>query len=88
MLSSRKKQIIIKEYQVNKNDTGSAKIQIGILSRQISELIKHLKDHSKDNHSRRGLLKMVGKRKRLLSYLSKNKPRVYSSLIKKLGLKK
>ncbi len=88
MLSSRKKQIIIKEYQVNKDDTGSAEIQIGILGRQINELIKHLKDHPKDNHSRRGLLKMVGKRKRLLSYLRKNKPRTYSSLVKKLGLKK
>jgi len=88
MLSSKKKQVIIKEHQISKDDTGSAEIQIGILSKQINELIKHLKTHSKDNHSRRGLLKMVGKRKRLLSYLSKNKPKSYSSLVKKLGLKK
>lgn len=88
MLSSRQKQTVIKEYQLTKEDTGSAEIQVGILSKQINELVKHLKDHVKDNHSRRGLLKMVGKRKRLLAYLSKNKPRTYSSLIKKLGLKK
>lgn len=88
MLSSRQKQNVIKEFQLSKEDTGSAEIQAGILSKQINELVKHLKDHPKDNHSRRGLLKMVGKRKRLLSYLSKKKPKEYASLTKKLGLKK
>ena len=88
MLSSRQKQNVIKDFQLTKEDTGSAEIQAGILSKQINELIKHLKDHPKDNHSRRGLLKMVGKRKRLLGYLSKKKPKAHGSLVKKLGLKK
>jgi small subunit ribosomal protein S15 len=88
MLSSRQKQNVIKEHQISKEDTGSAEVQTGILNKQINELVKHLKDHPKDNHSRRGLLKMVGKRKRLLGYLAKNKPKSHSSLVKKLGLKK
>jgi small subunit ribosomal protein S15 len=88
MLTSRKKQKIIKEHQIHKKDTGSNEIQIAILTRQIIELIDHLKNHPKDQHSRRGLLKMVGKRKRFLTYLSKKNPKSYSFLVKKLGLKK
>lgn len=88
MLKKSKKQSIIKEYQTHKEDTGSSEVQIAVLTKQISELAGHLKKNPKDNHSRRGLLKMVGTRKSFLDYLSKKDDKGYSSLIKKLGLKK
>jgi len=88
MLTTRKKLNIIKEIQVHETDTGSAPVQVGLLSRQIDELAGHLKKHPKDNHSRRGLLKMVNKRRKLLKYLEKNDERSYTKTIKKLGLKK
>jgi small subunit ribosomal protein S15 len=88
MLTSRKKQKIIKEHQVHEKDTGSSEIQVALLTKQITELIEHLKHHPKDHHSRRGLLKMVGKRKKFLDYLKKTNPKNYSALVKKLGLKK
>ncbi|BCX15869.1 MAG: 30S ribosomal protein S15 [Candidatus Parcubacteria bacterium] len=88
MLTSRKKQNIIKELRVHETDTGSAQVQIGLLTKQIEELAKHLKAHPKDNSSRRGLLKMVSKRRKLLDYLEKNDPKAYAKVIKKLGLKK
>lgn len=88
MLTVRKKSKVIKEHQVHEKDTGSSPIQISLLTKEITELIGHLKAHPKDNHSRRGLLKMVGKRKRLLDYFSKKDPKGYAGLIKKLGLKK
>ena len=88
MLTTRKKQGLIKEHRIHETDTGSAEVQVALLTKQINELTDHLKRHPKDNHSRRGLLKMVGKRKRLLGYLSKNKSKSYTALIKKLGLKK
>jgi small subunit ribosomal protein S15 len=69
-------------------DTGSAQVQIAMTSRQIDELASHLKKNPKDNHSRRGLLKMVSKRRKLLSYLKKNEPSSYEKLIKKLDLKR
>lgn len=87
MLTTRKKLNIIKELKQSDSDTGSSEVQVGILTKQIEELTTHLKIHRKDNHSRRGLLKMVGKRKKLLDYLGKTKPKSYTSLIKKLGLK-
>lgn len=87
-LTVRQKQNLIKEFKLHETDTGSVEVQISILTKQINELTGHLKTHPKDNHSRRGLLKMVGKRKRLLDYLSKNNNKSYTSLIKKLGLKK
>jgi len=87
-LTVRQKQNLMEEFQLHETDTGSAEVQIATLTKQISELADHLKKHSKDNHSRRGLLKMVSKRKRLLDYLSKTNNKSYSSLIKKLGLKK
>jgi len=87
MLTTRKKANIIKELKQSDADTGSSEVQVGILTKQIEELTGHLKTHRKDNHSRRGLLKMVGKRKRLLDYLEKTKPKSYTSLVKKLGLK-
>ncbi|OGY63998.1 MAG: 30S ribosomal protein S15 [Candidatus Harrisonbacteria bacterium RIFCSPLOWO2_02_FULL_41_11] len=88
MLTTRKKQNIIKEFKVNEKDTGSSEVQVAILTRQISDLTEHLKKHRKDNHSRRGLLKMVGKRRSLLSYLQKNNEKSYKGVIKKLELKK
>lgn len=71
MLTPRKKNNIIKELARHQTDTGSAEVQIGLLTKQINELAAHLKKHPKDNHSRHGLLKMVGKRRRLLRYLGK-----------------
>jgi len=88
MLTSHKKQKIIKEYQIHEKDTGSSEVQAALLTKRINELVAHLKKHPKDHHSRRGLLKMVGKRKRFLDYLKKNNPKSYSALVKKLGLKK
>lgn len=88
MLKSKTKQKIVSEHRVHKNDTGSAPVQAALLSEQIEVLSAHLKKHPKDNHSRRGLLKMVGKRKKLLEYLAKRNETLYKSLIKKLGLRK
>lgn len=80
--------MILKEHGVHETDTGSAAVQIGLLTKQIEELTGHLKKHPKDNHSRRGLLQMVGKRRRLLAYLEKSDNKTYNSVVKKLGLKK
>lgn len=88
MLSVRQKQNAMKEHKLHDTDTGSPAVQISILTKSIDELTAHLKKHRKDNHSRRGLLKMVGKRRRLLDYLSKSNEKSYNSTIKKLGLKK
>ncbi|MBU4348379.1 30S ribosomal protein S15 [Patescibacteria group bacterium] len=87
MLTTRKKTSIIKEFKRHNVDTGSSEVQVAILTKQILELTDHLKKHRKDNHSRRGLLKMVSKRKKLLSFLAEDKPKKYKALIKKLGLK-
>ena len=87
MLTPRKKNNVIKELSQHKTDTGSAGVQVGLLSRQIDELAAHLKKHSKDEHSRRGLLKMVGKRRRLLRYLKKSNEKQYQVVAKKLGIK-
>lgn len=88
MLKPRKKQKLIEEYKLHEKDTGSSEVQIAILTEQIAELTKHLKKHIKDVHSRRGLLKMVSKRKKLLDYLKIEEPKRYNSITKKLGLKK
>lgn len=88
MLTLRQKQNIMKEFKIHETDTGSVEVQAAILTKQIAELADHLKTHPKDNHSRRGLLKMVGRRKRLLGYLSKNNQKSYTALARKLGLKK
>lgn len=88
MLTKRVKSRIIGEHGVHEKDTGSAQVQIAMISRQIDELAAHLKKNPKDNHSRRGLLKMVSHRRRLLAYLKKNQPKEYEKLIKKLNLKK
>lgn len=79
---------IVKKYQTHKNDTGSTEVQVALLTEKILELAKHLKKHAKDADSRRGLLMMVGKRRRLLNYLKKSDSKKYDKLIKDLGLKK
>jgi small subunit ribosomal protein S15 len=76
------------EHGKHEKDTGSAQVQIAMTTRQIDELAAHLKKNPKDHHSRRGLLKMVSKRRRLLAYMKKNEPKEYEKLIKKLDLKK
>jgi small subunit ribosomal protein S15 len=88
MLTSRKKQNIIKEHRLHDTDTGSAPVQIGLLTKRIEQLTAHLKKHPKDYHSRRGLLMMVGKRKRLLDYLAKTNSKAYNKVVRDLGLKK
>ncbi|HVM76801.1 MAG TPA: 30S ribosomal protein S15 [Candidatus Paceibacterota bacterium] len=88
MLTKRVKARIINEHQSHDKDTGSAGVQVGVLSRQIDELATHLKKNPKDNHSRRGLLKMVSKRRKLLAYMKKTELSAYEKLIKKLDLKR
>ena len=88
MLTKKQKEKLVEEYQIGKGDSGSADVQVALLSKEIDQLLKHLKDHPKDNHSRRGLLKMIIKRKKLLKYLEKNSKRRYNAIIKKVGLKK
>lgn len=79
---------LVKKYQTHQNDTGSTEVQIAILTKKVSDLTKHLKEHKKDYDSRRGLLMMVGKRRRLLNYLRKNDEAKYGKIIADLGLKK
>lgn len=88
MLTTRKKLNIVKEHGIHETDTGSANTQIALLSRGIEELTSHLKKHPKDQHSRRGLLKMVSKRRKLMSYLARTNEKSYNTLAKRLGLKK
>lgn len=87
-LPSDIKNRIINEYQNHENDTGSPEVQIAILTKRINQLTEHLKTHKKDFHSRRGLLKIVGKRRGLLNYLRNNAPERYRVMIEKLGLRK
>ena len=78
---------LISEFKLHDTDTGSPEVQIAILSRRISDLTEHLKEHKKDHHSRRGLLKMVGQRRRLLNYLKENDIERYRDVVKRLGLR-
>ncbi len=87
-LSSERKLEIIEEYRSHEKDTGSAEVQIAILTKRIEDLTEHLKVHKKDHHSRRGLLKMVGKRRRLLNYLKEKDVERYRELIERLGLRR
>ena len=82
------KQEIIKEYGKSDSDTGSAEVQVALLSNRIDHLTDHLKTHKKDHHTRRGLLMLVGKRKRLLQYLQNQDVQKYRNLIDKLGLRR
>lgn len=87
-MSTKKKQAVIDEFKVHKTDTGSTDVQVALLTEQIKKLVKHLKEHSKDNHSRRGLLKMVADRRSLMNYLAKKNKRRHNEIVKKLNLKK
>lgn len=87
MLTSKKKQSVIKRVRKHDGDTGSSEVQVSLLTERINELTKHLKKNKKDNHSRRGLLKMVAKRRSHMNYLQKNDRKRYDALTKKLGLK-
>lgn len=87
-LSLDKKREIINEYKTHESDTGSPEVQIAMLTYRINELNAHLKDHKKDHHSRRGLLKMVGHRRNLLTYLKNKDITRYRELISKLGLRR
>ena len=88
VLTKDSKKKTIKKHQVHKQDTGSPEVQIAIITERIDYLTGHLKTHKKDNHSRLGLLKLVGKRRRLLDYLKKNDEDRYKKIIKKLGIRK
>ena len=88
MISMEKKQAIMEEYARTPGDTGSPEVQVAVLSARIAELTEHLKENPKDNHSRRGLFKMVGRRRGLLAYLKKTDIERYRSLIERLGLRK
>ena len=88
MISKEKKTAIMKEYARFEGDTGSPEVQIAVLSARIAQLTEHLKEHPKDNHSRRGMFKMVGQRRGLLSYLKSKDIERYRALIEKLGLRK
>ncbi|MEX0934369.1 MAG: 30S ribosomal protein S15 [Candidatus Saccharimonadales bacterium] len=88
MLKSKNKEKIVSELGSHKSDTGSTEVQVGIFTERIKSLTEHLKVHKKDLHSRRGLLQMVGKRKRLLDYLKRKDGDSYKKLVTKLGLRK
>jgi small subunit ribosomal protein S15 len=87
-LASEVKQNAITKYQVHKTDTGSPEVQVAILSQQILQLTEHFKTHKKDHHSRRGLLSMVARRRRLLNYLKSRNPERYKTLIQSLGIRR
>lgn len=87
-LTQERKQELIQEYRVHETDTGSPEVQIAILTENITNLTNHLREHKKDHHSRRGLLKMVGQRRKLLAYLKNKDVQRYSALIEKLGLRR
>ncbi len=88
MLVTDKKQGIINSYKLHDNDTGSPEVQIAILTERIIYLTEHFKVHKKDHHSRRGLLKIVGQRRRLLDYLKKKDVERYRTIIEKLGIRR
>ncbi|MEZ5897342.1 MAG: 30S ribosomal protein S15 [Parvularculaceae bacterium] len=87
-ITAERKAQLIKEYATKADDTGSPEVQVAILSERIANLTEHFKDHKKDNHSRRGLLKLVSQRRRLLDYVKKNDEARYQSLIERLGLRR
>ena len=87
-MTKERKQEIINQFKREENDTGSSEVQIALLTERINELTAHLKIHQKDNHSRRGLLQMVGKRRNLLNYLAKKDLNKYREVVEKLNLRK
>ncbi|HOV41269.1 MAG: 30S ribosomal protein S15 [Oscillospiraceae bacterium] len=88
MMLKEEKNAIIEANKISENDTGSPEVQIAILTKRINDLTEHLKVHKKDNHSRRGLFKMVGHRRNLLNYLMKKDVNRYRAIIEKLGIRK
>jgi small subunit ribosomal protein S15 len=88
VVPAEKRSDLIREFQLHENDTGSAEVQIALLTERINELTKHLQQHKKDHTSRRGLLKMVGRRSALLKYLTKKDRNRYQQVIKRLGLRR
>lgn len=87
-ITAERKQELMKEYATAKGDTGSPEVQVAILTERITNLTEHFKDHKKDNHSRRGLLKLVSQRRRLLDYLNSKDNARYKTLIGKLGIRR
>ena len=87
-ITSERKAVLIKEYQTNSSDTGSPEVQVAVLTERITNLTDHLKIHAKDHHSRRGLLIMVGQRRRLLDYTRRKSEDRYKTLIERLGLRR
>lgn len=87
-LGKAEKDVIIKEYHIHDKDTGSPEVQIALLTKRIDQLVEHLKVHKQDAHSRLGLIKLVGQRRRHLSYLSRKNPARYSDIVGRLGLRK
>ena len=87
-MTNEQKTAIIKEYATHEGDTGSPEVQIAVLTSRINELTEHLRTHKHDNHSRRGLLMMVGKRRKMLDYLANKDINRYRALIAKLGIRK
>jgi small subunit ribosomal protein S15 len=87
-LSPDEKQKIIQEYHVHPNDTGSPEVQVALLTNRINQLVEHLKTHKHDEHSRRGLLRLVGQRRRHLAYLSRKDTARYKEVVERLGLRK
>ncbi len=87
-MDKEKKQEIMKSYAINEKDTGSSDVQVAVLTERVNQLSGHLKSHSHDQHTRRSLLKLIGRRRRLLAYLSREDVNRYRTLIGKLGLRK
>ncbi len=87
-LSKEEKQAILQEYATHEGDTGSAQVQIAMMTKRINRLIEHLQIHKHDQHTRRGLQQLVGRRRRLLAYLRNTQPEEYKALIRRLGLRR
>ncbi len=88
MLTKEQKRATVSEYRLHEEDSGSPEVQVALLTQRIQRLTEHLQEHRKDYHSRRGLMQMVGQRRRLLSYLNREDPGRYKALITRLGLRK
>lgn len=88
MIAAERKRSVIQDHRTHEKDTGSPEVQIALLTERINELSEHFKSHAKDHHSRRGLLRIVSQRRRLLEYLRRNQPARYQELIQRLGLRR
>ena len=88
MIAAERKRSVIQDHKVHDKDTGSPEVQVALLTERINELSDHFKSHAKDHHSRRGLLRIVSQRRRLLEYLRRTKPARYQELIQRLGLRR